>query len=272
MRRTFGLLALLVLGWNGLAAQSLPDQAAAAGPEAPAQAAPFVQEGVASWYGAEFEGRPTASGEIFSAARLTAAHPTLPFGTVLRVTNRQNGKTTVVRVNDRGPFVAARIIDLSKAAAEQLDMLATGTAPVRVETVGPAAPDAAPAPAPAPVAPVPAAPAAAPVPAPAPQAAPAAAPVPALLAPTPRPAVFLPKMPDPNNGKRYRIQVGSYKLVRNATEAFDRLREVGLAPAYEKYGDLYRVVLVGVAAGALQDTAALIGKAGFAEALLREEN
>jgi rare lipoprotein A len=95
----------------------------------------FHQEGIASWYGGEFNGKPTASGEIFNDSQFTAAHPLLPFGTLLRITNRHNNKTVTVRVNDRGPFVAARIIDLSRAAAAQLDMISTGTAPVSVESL-----------------------------------------------------------------------------------------------------------------------------------------
>ncbi len=95
----------------------------------------FRQEGIASWYGNEFNGRPTASGEIFDSSQLTAAHPNLPFGTVLVVTNQHNNKKVTVRVNDRGPFVAARIIDVSRAAAEQLDMITTGTAPVVIESI-----------------------------------------------------------------------------------------------------------------------------------------
>ena len=95
----------------------------------------FRQEGVASWYGYEFDGRPTASGEIYNSSLFTAAHPTLPFGTNLLVTNRQNNRQVAVKVNDRGPFVASRIIDLSRAAAEQLDMLITGTAPVTIDKI-----------------------------------------------------------------------------------------------------------------------------------------
>jgi rare lipoprotein A len=90
---------------------------------------------MASWYGAEFAGRATASGEVFNPGLLTAAHPTLPFGTMLRVTNRHNNRQVTVRVNDRGPFASARIIDLSQAAAAQLDMLNAGVAPVLVESV-----------------------------------------------------------------------------------------------------------------------------------------
>ena len=95
----------------------------------------FCQEGEASWYGPGFQGRQTASGERFDTNKLTAAHRTLPFGTMVRVTNRDNGKSVTVRINDRGPFIAGRIIDLSQAAAERLDMLKTGTAQVVIETV-----------------------------------------------------------------------------------------------------------------------------------------
>jgi len=95
----------------------------------------FRQEGIASWYGPQFEGRPTASGEIFNSSHFTAAHPTLPFGTFLLVTNRNNNRQVSVRVNDRGPFVEGRIIDVSQAAAEHLGMIVTGTAPVIIETI-----------------------------------------------------------------------------------------------------------------------------------------
>ena len=91
--------------------------------------------GYASWYGGKFHGRRTASGEIFDTNRLTAAHKTLPFGTIVRVTNIANGKFTFVRINDRGPFVPGRIIDLSKAAAEEIGMLGTGIALVRLDIV-----------------------------------------------------------------------------------------------------------------------------------------
>ena len=95
----------------------------------------FRQEGIASWYGPQFEGRPTASGEIFNSSHFTAAHPTLPFGTFLIVTNRNNNRQVSVRVNDRGPFVEGRIIDVSQAAAEHLGIIVTGTAPVIIETI-----------------------------------------------------------------------------------------------------------------------------------------
>jgi rare lipoprotein A len=91
--------------------------------------------GLASWYGQEYAGRLTANGEIFDPSRLTAAHRTLPFGTVVRVTNPKNGKSVDVRINDRGPFIANRIIDLSWAAAAALDMVKDGVAPVELAIV-----------------------------------------------------------------------------------------------------------------------------------------
>lgn len=94
------------------------------------------QRGRASWYGRRFHGRRTASGERFNASSHTAAHRSLPFGTRVRVTNLRNGRSVVVRINDRGPYSRGRIIDLSRAAAEAIGMLRTGTAPVRVEVIG----------------------------------------------------------------------------------------------------------------------------------------
>jgi rare lipoprotein A len=95
-----------------------------------------TQTGIASWYGPGFHGRRTSSGEIYNQFDLTAAHQTLPHGTRVRVTNLTNGRTVQVRINDRGPFVDDRIIDLSYAAARQIDMIGPGTAPVRMEVVG----------------------------------------------------------------------------------------------------------------------------------------
>jgi rare lipoprotein A len=94
-----------------------------------------VQTGEASWYGAEFHGQPTSSREIYDMHDLTAAHNTLPLGTFVMVTNLNNGKSIVVRINDRGPFVKGRVIDLSYAAAKALDMIGPGTAPVRIEVL-----------------------------------------------------------------------------------------------------------------------------------------
>ena len=95
----------------------------------------FGETGYASWYGGKFQGRQTASGEIFDTNKLTAAHKTLPFGTLVKVTNLDSGKSVQVRINDRGPFVEGRIIDLSRAAAAEIGMMGTGIAPVKVEIV-----------------------------------------------------------------------------------------------------------------------------------------
>ena len=92
-----------------------------------------VQTGLASWYGPEFHGKLTSNKEIFDMNDLTAAHRTIPFGTYVMVTNLDNGKSVAVRINDRGPFVEDRIIDLSYAAAKVLDMIGTGTSRVRIE-------------------------------------------------------------------------------------------------------------------------------------------
>jgi rare lipoprotein A len=107
-------------------------------PPEPAVKTPSVpfklpQTGEASWYGPAHQGKPTASGEKFDHARLTAAHRSLPFGTKVKVTNLSNGKTVEVEINDRGPFVGNRIIDLSQAAAKILEIKEAGTATVRLE-------------------------------------------------------------------------------------------------------------------------------------------
>ncbi len=96
---------------------------------------PYTETGVASWYGYPYHGRPAANGEIYDMEKLTAAHRTLPFDTVVRVTNLSNEKSVDVRINDRGPFVDGRIIDLSHAAAVAIDMVGPGTAKVRMDIV-----------------------------------------------------------------------------------------------------------------------------------------
>lgn len=119
-----------------------PTQPSAARPSHPSNPPPrgkppipgeYVEEGVASWYGDPFNGHRTSNGEIYDMYQFTAAHRTLPFGAVLRVTNLSNGKQTEVRINDRGPFVGNRIIDLSLSAARAIEMVGPGTAQVRLE-------------------------------------------------------------------------------------------------------------------------------------------
>ncbi|MDR0494856.1 MAG: septal ring lytic transglycosylase RlpA family protein [Treponema sp.] len=333
----------------------------------------YKEEGIASWYGPDFDGRPTASGEFFNSSLYTAAHPTLPFGTFVLVTNKQNNRQVTVKVNDRGPFVAGRIIDLSKKAAEHLDMINAGTVPVIIETLPglylqapptaqPDRPEPVAEPKPAPVIqPEPAPPAEIPYqlppiivnvytppPAqsdkpeplvePAPQAPPPiqaqpapyppeyyyppppvqpapyppeyyypppqtpppvqpAYPPPEYYYPPPQtpppvqpaypppaqtPPVYEPLPPvntgfklspsiNPSPNKTYKLQIGSFKIPRNAVEAFDKLKAAGLNPAYEQNGELYRVVLAGIRGSEVQAVVQKIEKAGFHEAIIREE-
>jgi rare lipoprotein A (peptidoglycan hydrolase) len=100
--------------------------------------APFPEsetKGIASWYGPGFHGQRTASGEIYNMYNYTAAHKTLPLGTYVRVINLENDKMVIVRINDRGPFKRGRIIDLSYAAAKKIDMIASGTARVKLDII-----------------------------------------------------------------------------------------------------------------------------------------
>lgn len=95
----------------------------------------FVEEGIASWYGPGFHGKTTASGERFNQYAITAAHKILPLDTKVRVTNLSNGRSLIVRINDRGPFVEDRVIDLSKACAQRLGVIGAGTARVRIQSL-----------------------------------------------------------------------------------------------------------------------------------------
>lgn len=96
----------------------------------------YIQTGFASWYGGVFHGRNAADGSVFNTNKFTAAHKSLPFGTVVQVTNMYNGKKCVVKITDRGPFVRGRIIDLSKVAAKEIGMLSSGISRVKVEVLG----------------------------------------------------------------------------------------------------------------------------------------
>jgi rare lipoprotein A len=116
-----------------VAAAPLPDDIASAPAELPA--ATSLGNGTASYYAHKFHGRRTASGETFDNGAMTAAHRTLPFGSLVRVTNPANGQSVVVRINDRGPFTRGRAIDVSRAAAEQLGLIARGHATVELELI-----------------------------------------------------------------------------------------------------------------------------------------
>jgi len=244
---------------------------------AAAQSELLKLEAVASYYGAEFHGKPTSSGEIFDMNDLTAAHKTLAFGTILEVTNLESGKKVTVRVNDRGPFVADRELDVSKAAAEMLGMITTGTARVSIRrlsgpTAGPqaAAPQAA-APAgqnAAAVSPQTAAPvtaAAAPQP-PASQTAPTGTATTAAVPTTARPAAETP------SGTGWRIQLGSFSKEDNATRLVIRLRKDGFNPSFEKTETLIRVVLTGISPQELEGMRNKLETAGYTGFLVRQES
>jgi rare lipoprotein A len=138
--RFAGLLALLAMALTGCARKSR-----ARAPSAPLPPAIGATEtGIASWYGKPYDGRRAASGEIYDMQQLTAAHRTLPFNTWVEVTDLDNGKRVNVRINDRGPFIDGRVIDLSLAAARAIEMVAPGTARVRLTVIAP--PESAPSP------------------------------------------------------------------------------------------------------------------------------
>ena len=135
------LLLVLLLSGGGCHRRR---RAAAPPPPSTPQVEGEGETGLASWYGVPYHGRPTSSGEIYNMNEMTAAHRTLPYKTMVRVTNLENKLVTTVRINDRGPFIEGRIIDLSRAAAEAIDMVGKGTALVRLEILNrPAEPPAA---------------------------------------------------------------------------------------------------------------------------------
>jgi rare lipoprotein A len=132
-RRALGTLLVAALASSGCSLVRSPWQ------PAPPPLRGGVQHGIASWYGPGFHGRPTASGERYDQDALTAAHPSLPFGTRVRVTNLDNGRAVDVRITDRGPFVGGRVVDLSRGAARAVGLLAAGIGPVRLEVLAAAA-------------------------------------------------------------------------------------------------------------------------------------
>ena len=127
--RALILLSLTLLSLSGAVGCATTSGAVVTSPDGGSH----DMHGIASWYGANFQGRPTASGEPFDVAKHTAAHRTLPFGTMVRVRCVETRKTVVVRINDRGPFTAGRVIDLSEAAARDLGMIQAGIIPVELE-------------------------------------------------------------------------------------------------------------------------------------------
>ena len=236
-------------------------------------------EAVASFYADEFHGRPTSSGEIFDMNAMTAAHKTLPFGTMLEVTNLENGKKVVVRVNDRGPFVENRELDVSRKAADMLGMIDTGVARVSIRrvdsldaaaiTAGSATADSGPAMAAKPVT----------APNPPMDAVPAAdssiqaihpepsvkqsAPAMTSLQPTPSPVS--------DASISWRIQLGAFSREDNATRMVVRLRKDGFNPSFEKFGDLTRVVLAGISNEELSGTRFRLNSAGYEGYIVKQE-
>jgi rare lipoprotein A len=128
-RRGSATVPAAIVALAGLVAASPTGQ----GPQFPDTVPEWVQQGRVSWYGPGFHGRRTANGEVFDTHELTMAHRSLPMGTSVRVTNLDNGRSVVLRVNDRGPYVRGRVADLSHAAAERLGFVDEGVVPARIE-------------------------------------------------------------------------------------------------------------------------------------------
>lgn len=233
-------------------------------------------EALASYYGDEFQGRPTSSGEIFDMNAYTCAHKNLPFGTMLEVTNLENGRKTVVRVNDRGPFVAGRELDVSKAAAYDLGMVSTGTARVSIRKIGMDGASTVARPAGGAVsgnAPVTTAGNGA-----------IAAISPANSGTTPAPTgqvtAETTAMPSihassagsaPSGEPRWRIQLGSFSKPENADRFVVQLRKDGFNPAIERNGAMTRVVLAGIPDSALGSMKDRLAAAGYGNCLVRGE-
>lgn len=200
----------------------------------------FKLEALASFYAEDFHGRPTASGELFDMNAYTAAHKSLPFGTMLEVTNLSNGKRVTVRVNDRGPFVPNREIDLSRGAAEKLDMITAGVARVSIRKIsGPTGQKG------------------------------------TVLLKSAGPAdgkQATAQATQTTVGKTWRIQLASFSHEANATRLVRALRDQGFIPAFEKAGSMTRVVLPGITDNTLAATRKRLDSAGYTGYLVRRES
>lgn len=243
----------------------------------PAEQPNYDETGIASWYGDAFHGKPTANGEIFDMSQVSAAHKTLPLPSLVEVTNLDNGRSMQLRVNDRGPFVDNRIIDLSRAAAAELGVLRPGLARVRVRYVGQAnipgqgrvtIARAAPAPAPVPAAPEP---------------------VPVVSLAAARPVITQTELAPPQDVSfepapptvasasgaaigsasvlsAYQVQAGAFSNLANAERVATQLAEAGIVeilPLERNGATLYRVLVRDIAgeaeAGAVRDKVVQIG-------------
>ena len=241
-----------------------------------ARADGYSERGVASWYGPDFHGRNTSSGERYDMYGMTAAHRTLPIPCYARITNLANGRSVVVRINDRGPFVANRIVDLSYSAAMRLDIVRTGTAFVELRTLdaGTAAQEAAAASAPVPeiamATPSAAMPVAGQPGSPPPLTLPVAAPV---VAPVAAPDSTPPVAP----AAALYIQVGAYADAGNAQRVLDRLQSAGIARVFSLGGTApgrnLRRVRIGpiTTVTEFDQLAARLAQLGFPEARLAND-
>lgn len=190
-----------------------------------------AETGTASWYGPGFHGRVTANGEIFDKEAMTAAHRTLPFGTLVKVRNLDNGREAVLRINDRGPFARGRILDVSEAGARALGMIESGTARIRIEVLRLGTGGSAVAPS-------------------------------AGSSPGSSPA---------GQAVTVRIQVASYRDASNAGRTAERLRLSGLNPVLESEGAYTRVVLSGLAPSETEALVKRLSELGYPGVLVRTE-
>lgn len=219
-------------------------------------------ETYASFYGDEFHGRQTANGEIYDMNAFTAAHRTLPFGSVVEVINLDTGATVFVRINDRGPFVANREIDLSKAAANAIGMLQQGVARVSIKLVS------------------------TPTEIQKPASSPQVQPTTTMITNTTTTQVTTQTRTTPttNAGSVYtpaqkaqglilwRIQLGSFTREENAIRLVEALRKVGFEPAYEKTDNMVRVVLYGIRQGDLDKVQNVLKTNDFNDYIIRQES
>lgn len=227
----------------------------------------YSQTGTASWYGPNFHGHATATGETYDQEGLSAAHPTLPLNSLVQITNLQNGREAIVRINDRGPFVGDRLIDVSRRTADVLGFETTGTTRVHVRYLGPAPQayregEGSPAPEYVPAS------------APAPAEAPAFANVdgPVSLTPPPQDPVAAPEAPRQAAVGAFAVQIGAFvdpAAAERVRAVLEQAGHVAVEPRDAAQGRLYRVRLTGFASRADADTARRAAAGlGFPEAIV----
>lgn len=199
----------------------------------------YKNDVTASFYAEKFHGKRTSNGEIFNMNDLTCAHKSLPFNTILKVTNLSNGKSVQVRVNDRGPFVAGREIDLSKAAAKKIGMITSGTAKVKIQIVKMGKNDK-------------------------------------LSQQTAKSATKIMEKIEPkkqvqiNSNKMYEIQIGSYSVKDNATKVGQKIKKAGIKNVVlRKSKTNYQVVIKDVPGSKINEIKKSLAKIGFTEILIK---